>query len=82
MFRVDMLPDFLHVIPVFDNAVLHWVAYVEQASVLLGLRAQEEVGLKAAGHHPRMLRSADAIQFNRLLISFNLIELMKEMFTN
>lgn len=40
---VDVSPEELHVFPVFDDAVLHGVVYLEQASVFVCLVAYENV---------------------------------------
>ena len=39
----DVVPDQLHVLPVLDDAVAHRVGELEQASVFVGLGAQEEL---------------------------------------
>ena len=58
---VDVCPDFLHLRPVRDHAVLHRVLDLEQPPVLLHLRPDHprlNPLQSAAGHHPHVLRFA------------------------
>ena len=60
--RIDVGPDLLHVIPILHDAVLHGMSDVQQAAVLLRLRADEDVSFQAAGHHSDVLRTPDVIR--------------------
>jgi hypothetical protein len=68
LFRIDPVPDTLHVIPVGHNAVFHGILDPEQASEFLGFPAYEDVTLESAGHDPSVLRSPDAVKLEGNLV--------------
>lgn len=51
---VCVMPDFLHFIPVGDDAVLDWVLETENASLGLGFVANVRVFRAHANHDPNI----------------------------
>ena len=67
---VYILPYPLHVLPVCDNAVLQRVVDLEEAPILLCLRADENITLERARHCPYVFRPANKrgkVAFRRVL---------------
>ena len=65
LFRIDPVPDTLHIIPVGHNTVFHGILDPQQASEFLGLPANEDIALESASHDPSVLRSPDAVGFGK-----------------
>lgn len=62
IFRIDVSPDFLHVVPILDDAVLHRMSDVQQTAILFGFRPDENLALQSPGHHSDVFRSADIVR--------------------
>ena len=67
IFRINMLPYFLHIGPISHYAMLHGITNIEQTTILFGQTAQKQVVLEATSHHSCMLRSANTISQKRIL---------------
>ncbi len=55
-----MIPDELHLLPVLDDAVLHGVGELKEASVLLCFLANENLLVMLMGEDLLVLRPPDA----------------------
>ena len=61
LFRINPVPDALHIVPVGYDAVFHGILDPQQTPEFLGFPAYEDVALEGAGHDPSVLRSPDAV---------------------
>mmetsp|Transcript_52227 Transcript_52227/g.137920 ORF Transcript_52227/g.137920 Transcript_52227/m.137920 type:complete len:298 (-) Transcript_52227:40-933(-) len=58
-FRVKVAPDKLHVIPVLNDPMRHWILQCQDATELLSLCPNEDVSFRGTGHDPSVLWPAD-----------------------
>lgn len=59
---IDIIPNPLHIVPVCNDAVFHWILYSKQAPVLLGSRTNKQLTLQGSRHHADMFWAANAVE--------------------
>lgn len=58
-FAENMSPYSLHVVPVCDDSVLHWIPNAQQSPVIFGFWSYKYIALQSTSHDSNMLWSSD-----------------------